>query len=104
MPAARARETLHTGLHAADRNSAGRRQEARILAPRHMQRMLEAAEIGPTGRKADHGDTVVAGDMPGHDVIRRGVERPGDILKIDAMFAAIDYGKPPAPVARHGGH
>src|ERR1700737_4388876 len=63
MPAARAGETLYAGLHAADRDRAGRRQQARILPPRHVQLLLEAAEIGPSGRKANHGDAVVAGDM-----------------------------------------
>ena len=97
MPAARTGEALHAGLHAADRNRAGRRQQPRILPPRHVQELLEAAEIGPSRRKADHGDAVVAGDMPGHDIVGRGVERLGDIFQIDAVLAAIDDRNAPAP-------
>ena len=97
MPAARAGETLDTRLHAADRNRAGRCQQARILPPRHVQEFVEAAEIGPSRREADHGDAVVAGDMSRHDVVGRGLERFGDILEIDAVLAAIGHGNAPAP-------
>ena len=100
MPAARSGQALHAGLHAADRDGAGRRQQPRILSPRHMQLMFEAAEIGPAGRKADHGDAVVAGDMPRHDIVGRGVQRLGDILEVDAVLAAVDHGNAPAPRRR----
>ena len=58
---------------------------------------VEPAEIGPAGRKADHGDAVVAGDMPRHDLVGRGVEGFRDILEVDAVLAAIDHRNAPAP-------
>ena len=62
-----------------------------------MERILQAAEIGPPRCKADHGDAVIAGDVPRHDFVRRGAERLGDVLKVDAMLAAIDDGDAPSP-------
>ena len=104
MPAAGTGQTLHAGLHAADRDGARRRQQPGVLPPRHLQRVLQAAEIRPSRRKTDHGDAVVAGDMPGHDIVGRGVERFGDVLEIDAMLAAIDHGNAPAPRVRDRRH
>src|SRR5215212_11930259 len=96
MPAAWAGEALHPGLNAADRDGAGRCQKPRILTPRHVERSLQPAEVRPTGRKADHGDTVVATDMPRDDIVRRGVEGFGDILQVDAELPAIDHRNAPA--------
>ena len=97
MPAARAGEALHAGLHATDRDRAGRRQQARILPPRHVQEWLQPAEIGPARRKADHGDPVVAGDVPGHDVVGRRAQCLRDVLEIDAILAAIGDREAPVP-------
>ena len=97
MPAARTGEALYAGLYAADRDGAGRRQQPRILPPRHVQRLLQPAEIGPAGRKADHRDAVVAGGVPRHDLVRRRVEGFGDVFEVDAVLAAIDHRNAPAP-------
>src|SRR5258708_5357777 len=64
----------------------------------------EPAEIGPARRKADHGDAVIAGDMPRHDVVRRGVERFRNVLEVDTVLAAIDHGDAPAPGFCRGGN
>jgi len=100
VPAARRGQALDAGLDAADRDRAGRRQQPRRLPPRHVQGFVEAAEIGPARREADHGDLVVAARMPGDDVVGRGVEGLGDILEIDAVLAAIGHGNAPAPRLR----
>ena len=96
MPAARAGKALHAGLDAADRDGAGRGQQSRILPARHVQRFLQSTEIGPARRKADHGDAIIARDMPCHDVIGRGVECLGYVLEVDAVFAAIGNRNAPA--------
>ena len=99
MPAAGTGEALHAGLHAADGDGAGRRQQPRILPPRHVQRFFQPAEIGPARRKADHRDAIIARDMPGHDVIGRRVKRFGDVLEVNAVLAAIGNRNSPAPRA-----
>src|SRR5438445_5318245 len=47
----------------------------------------------PTRRSSD----LVAGNMPRHDVVGRGVQRLGDIFQIDTVLAAIGDGDTPAP-------
>ena len=64
MPAAGAGETLHAGLHATDRNSASRGQQPRILPSRHVQEFLQSAKIRPSRCEADHGNAIIAGDVP----------------------------------------
>src|SRR5690348_11533147 len=97
MPAAGAGKALDAGLSAADRDCAGRREQARVLSSWHLEGIVEAAQIRKARRKSDHGDAIVAGDMTRDDVVRRGVQRPGDVFEIDAMLAAVNNGDTPTP-------
>jgi len=88
MPAAGAGETLHAGLDAADRHGASRCQQARILLAGHVQEFVQAAEIGPPRREADHGDAIVARPRHAAPRLSSGVvlRRLADILEIDAVL------------------
>ncbi len=97
-PAARAGQALHAGLDAADRDGAARVSEPRLLAPGQVQGAVQAAEIGPAGREADHRRRDSRWRR-GARTIWSGVvwSAFATSSRIDAVLAAIGDGNSPAP-------
>ena len=102
MPAARPGEALDAGLHAADRDRAGRRQQPRAVTPRHRQRRIEPGEIGPARRETDHRHAIVAGGVARDQFVGGELERLRGVVEIDAVFAAIAHRNPPVPAVADG--
>ncbi len=100
VPAARPREALDGGLGAADVNGAGRGVQPGIVAARRGERRIETAQVGEARREPDHRHKIVRGHVARGDLVRGKPACLGDVVEVDAVFAAIDHRNTPAPRRR----
>jgi hypothetical protein len=97
MPAARRLDRSDQRLHPADRDRAGRRLEAGNFSPGGRDGRVETAEIREARQEADHVDAVDRRRVAGNDFGRGEPVPRRHILKVDAVFAAIDDRDAPEP-------